>query len=70
MVRQSKIAINGETVAVAARAPIADVLAQIEETAKEVIVVHNGTSVPHARFEAVRVKTGDRVDLITPNFGG
>lgn len=51
-------------------ATVADVLAELEEPEKFILVEVNGTYIRHEDFAAKRLAEGDRLEVIYPAFGG
>jgi sulfur carrier protein len=65
-----EVVANGEPVAVAADATIADLLAQLGLGARWVVVERNGDPVARAELSRTRLTQGDRLELVRAVAGG
>lgn len=64
------VTVNGETLAIAAGASVAALLAELELGTQSVAVEVNLDLVPRARHAETRLVAGDRVEIVTLVGGG
>jgi len=64
------VLVNGETVAVAERATIADLLAQLDLRQRVAAVEHNGQALAASERDQVTLRDGDRIELVKATAGG
>jgi len=65
-----RITVNGIPEDVPQSATLADLIALLHETDRDLIVEHNGRFVFPQEYSVTQVAGGDRVEFIHPNFGG
>ncbi len=70
MPAQIQITVNGMPEQVTPGLSITDLLALLREHDAHLIVEHNGRFVYPRHYKTTRLKAGDQVELINPDFGG
>lgn len=64
------ITVNGFIESVPADASLADLIVRFKEGDVDLIVELNGRFIYPRQYAATRVRAGDRLEFINPNFGG
>jgi len=65
-----QIILNGEATAVAEGISVNDLIAGLQLTGRRVAVEINGDLVPRSRWPEVRIKDGDRAEVVHAIGGG
>jgi thiamine biosynthesis protein ThiS len=68
--RATQITVNGLKETVPAQSTIASLIALFGEDDCHLIVEHNGRFVYPQKYGEIRLRDGDRIEFINPNFGG
>lgn len=65
-----EIHVNGRELEVADRATVADLVAELGYTARQVVVELNGGALERARFSETELSSGDVVEVVRAVAGG
>ncbi len=66
----SAVVLNGTEVRLPATRTLAEVVAELTPTTSGIAVALNGEVAPRARWDAIVLRTGDVVDVVTAKQGG
>jgi sulfur carrier protein len=64
------VTVNGEPREIAAGTPLGDLIATVTDLAAGVAAALNGEVVPRRTWSGVRLRDGDRVEVVTAIQGG
>ncbi|MFQ5913382.1 MAG: sulfur carrier protein ThiS [Nitrospinota bacterium] len=64
------IAVNGESREVSKGLTVRELLDRLEVKGRHVAVARNGELVPRSQYEATRVESGDRIEIVQAIGGG